>query len=36
MGSWIPLTIGVLGHEGSTIIVVMNSLRILFFGVPRS
>ncbi len=30
MGSWIPLTIGVLGHEGSTIIVVINSLRILF------
>ncbi len=31
MGSWIPLTIGVIGHEGSTIIVVMNSMRILFF-----
>jgi len=30
MGSWIPLTLGVLGHEGSTIIVVLNSLRILF------
>ncbi len=30
LGSWIPLTIGVLGHEGSTIIVVLNSLRILF------
>jgi Cd2+/Zn2+-exporting ATPase len=26
----IPLTIGVLGHEGSTVIVVMNSLRLLF------
>jgi Cd2+/Zn2+-exporting ATPase len=30
MGSWIPLTLGVLGHEGSTIIVVLNSMRILF------
>jgi len=26
----IPLTIGVLGHEGSTVVVVMNSLRLLF------
>ena len=25
----IPLTLGVLGHEGSTVIVVMNSLRLL-------
>ena len=25
----IPLTIGVLGHEGSTLIVVLNSLRLL-------
>jgi Cd2+/Zn2+-exporting ATPase len=25
----IPLTLGVLGHEGSTLIVVMNSLRLL-------
>jgi Cd2+/Zn2+-exporting ATPase len=29
----IPLTIGVVGHEGSTVIVVMNSLRLLFGGV---
>jgi len=28
----IPLTLGVLGHEGSTLIVVLNSLRLLFFG----
>jgi len=28
----IPLTIGVLGHEGSTLVVVLNSLRLLFFG----
>ncbi len=26
----IPLTAGVVGHEGSTVIVVMNSLRLLF------
>lgn len=28
----IPLTFGVVGHEGSTVIVVMNSLRLLFSG----
>jgi Cd2+/Zn2+-exporting ATPase len=28
----IPLTLGVLGHEGSTLVVVLNSLRLLFFG----
>jgi Zn2+/Cd2+-exporting ATPase len=26
----IPLTVGVIGHEGSTVVVVMNSLRLLF------
>ena len=26
----IPLTIGVVGHEGSTLVVVLNSLRLLF------
>jgi Cd2+/Zn2+-exporting ATPase len=26
----IPLPVGVIGHEGSTVIVVMNSLRLLF------
>ena len=26
----IPLTLGVIGHEGSTVIVVANSLRLLF------
>jgi Cd2+/Zn2+-exporting ATPase len=31
----IPLTIGVVGHEGSTVVVVMNSLR-LFFGKSRA
>jgi Cd2+/Zn2+-exporting ATPase len=29
MGFEIPLPIGVLGHEGSTVIVVLNSLRLL-------
>ncbi len=28
----IPLTVGVIGHEGSTLVVVLNSLRLLFFG----
>ena len=26
----IPLTVGVVGHEGSTVVVVMNSLRLLW------
>ncbi|PAW79583.1 MAG: hypothetical protein B9S32_03335 [Verrucomicrobia bacterium Tous-C9LFEB] len=30
LGAKIPLTLGVLGHEGSTVIVVLNSLRLLF------
>ncbi len=30
----IPLTLGVLGHEGSTVIVVLNSLRLLFTRSP--
>ncbi|NBT89592.1 MAG: cation-translocating P-type ATPase, partial [Verrucomicrobia bacterium] len=29
MGAAIPLTVGVAGHEGSTVIVVLNSLRLL-------
>jgi Cd2+/Zn2+-exporting ATPase len=29
LGSWIRLPIGVFGHEGSTVIVVLNSLRLL-------
>jgi Cd2+/Zn2+-exporting ATPase len=29
LGSRIPLPLGVLGHEGSTVIVVLNSLRLL-------
>ncbi len=31
LGGLIPLTLGVVGHEGSTVIVVLNSLRLLFF-----
>src|SRR4029077_2635729 len=31
----IPLTIGVVGHEGSTVVVVMNSLRLLLTGKTR-
>ena len=30
----IPLTLGVIGHEGSTVIVVMNSLRLLLGRTP--
>jgi Cd2+/Zn2+-exporting ATPase len=30
IGFQIPLPLGVLGHEGSTVIVVLNSLRLLF------
>jgi Cd2+/Zn2+-exporting ATPase len=30
LGFAIPLPVGVLGHEGSTVIVVLNSLRILW------
>jgi Cd2+/Zn2+-exporting ATPase len=31
-----PLPVGVIGHEGSTVIVVMNSLRLLLGGAKRS
>lgn len=34
LGSLVPLPIGVLGHEGSTVIVVLNSLRLLTTGSP--
>lgn len=30
----IPLTAGVVGHEGSTLLVVLNSLRLLFCNLP--
>jgi Cd2+/Zn2+-exporting ATPase len=32
----IPLTAGVIGHEGSTVVVVLNSLRLLVFGARTS
>jgi Cd2+/Zn2+-exporting ATPase len=32
----IPLTLGVIGHEGSTVVVVMNSLRLLIGKAPRA
>jgi Zn2+/Cd2+-exporting ATPase len=32
----IPLPVGVVGHEGSTVIVVMNSLRLLFGGTKKA
>jgi len=35
LGGHIPLTLGVVGHEGSTVIVVMNSLRLLVGGAKR-
>ncbi len=35
LGGQIPLTVGVVGHEGSTVIVVMNSLRLLLGGPAR-
>jgi hypothetical protein len=28
----IPLPLGVVGHEGSTIVVVLNGLRLLAYG----
>ena len=28
---WIPLSVGVFAHEGSTVVVCLNSLRLLFF-----
>jgi Cd2+/Zn2+-exporting ATPase len=31
----IPLTVGVVGHEGSTVVVVMNSLRLLLGGTKK-
>jgi Cd2+/Zn2+-exporting ATPase len=31
----IPLPVGVVGHEGSTVVVVMNSLRLLFGGTTK-
>lgn len=30
LGGWVPLSVGVLMHEGSTVVVCLNSLRLLF------
>lgn len=30
MGGWIPLSLGVFAHEGSAVVVCLNSLRLLF------
>jgi Cd2+/Zn2+-exporting ATPase len=30
----VPLTLGVLTHEGSTVVVCLNSLRLLFIHEP--
>jgi Cd2+/Zn2+-exporting ATPase len=30
-GATLPLPLGVLGHEGSTVIVVLNGLRLLAY-----
>jgi Cd2+/Zn2+-exporting ATPase len=35
LGSFIPLPIGVLGHEGSTVVVVLNGLRLLLTKAPK-
>jgi Cd2+/Zn2+-exporting ATPase len=35
LGGKIPLTVGVVGHEGSTVVVVMNSLRLLLGGAKK-
>lgn len=32
LGGWIGLTTGVIGHEGSTVVVVFNGLRLLRWG----
>ena len=32
----IPLSLGVFAHEGSTVVVCLNGLRLLFFGVRRA
>jgi Cd2+/Zn2+-exporting ATPase len=31
LGFELPLPVGVVGHEGSTVIVVLNGLRLLLF-----
>ncbi|MCA9797570.1 MAG: HAD family hydrolase, partial [Candidatus Eremiobacteraeota bacterium] len=31
LGAHLPLPLGVLGHEGSTVLVCLNGLRLLFY-----
>jgi Cd2+/Zn2+-exporting ATPase len=31
----VPITLGVLAHEGSTVLVCLNSLRLLYFSAPE-
>lgn len=36
LGAQLPLTLGVIGHEGSTVVVVFNSLRLFWMKVAPS
>jgi Cd2+/Zn2+-exporting ATPase len=36
LGLALPLTLGVVGHEGSTVLVCLNGLRLLAFGAKES
>jgi Cd2+/Zn2+-exporting ATPase len=36
LGLSLPLTLGVVGHEGSTVLVCLNGLRLLAFGTRES
>ena len=36
MLGWIPLSVGVFAHEGSTVVVCLNSLRLLFTSARES
>lgn len=36
LGAQLPLPLGVLGHEGSTVLVCLNGLRLLFHQSPKS
>lgn len=35
-GLRVPMALGVVAHEGGTVVVVLNSLRLLWFGAARS
>jgi Cd2+/Zn2+-exporting ATPase len=36
LGFALPLTLGVIGHEGSTVLVCLNGLRLLAFGTRKN